>query len=50
MNRIRGDRGRFDSGSLQKINMSTITAQNSFKTPEIKHCYSLAVNQTFGNT
>ncbi|XP_025203493.1 transcriptional activator HAP2-like isoform X2 [Melanaphis sacchari] len=50
MNRIRGYGGRFHSGSLNRIqNMSTMEIEQNeqYKSPIIKHCYSLAVNQTF---
>ncbi|XP_016657272.1 nuclear transcription factor Y subunit alpha-like [Acyrthosiphon pisum] len=52
LNRIRGDGGRFHSGSLERINMSTIEIQQNqqYQNPIIKHCYSLAVNQSFDST
>jgi len=56
VNRIRGDGGRFHSGSLQKLNnmstLSTIGIQQNqpSQNPIIKHCNSLVVNQTFNST
>lgn len=49
MNRIRGDGGRFHSGSLQRMEMSAIevkTKKKKYKSPIIKQSYSLTVNQT----
>lgn len=49
MNRIRGDGGRFHSGSLQRMELSAIevkTKKKKYKSPKIKQYYSLAVNQT----